>query len=250
MTKRIYGWKPDHPDYRDLYFQARFGFEQLPQSVDLRDQCSPVEDQKALASCTANALVGAMEFLHLKKGYPPVDLSRLFIYYNERALHGQTAHDWGATLRDGVKTLVKRGVCEEGLWPYDVKRFAEKPPQVCYQKAKFRQLESYHRVVSLNDMRSCLAEGYPFVFGFSVYESFESDKVATTGVVPMPKKSEAYLGGHAVMAVGYDDRLKCFIVRNSWGSKWGQKGYCLMSYSYLDNDDLATDLWTLRSAEG
>jgi len=99
-------------------------------------------------------------------------------------------------------------------------------------------------------MRSCLAEGFPFVFGFSVYESFESDRVKSTGVVPMPKKGEKYLGGHAVMAVGYDQVRERFIVRNSWGARWGVDGYCYMPYAYLDNDDLATNFWTLRVAEG
>ena len=95
-------------------------------------------------------------------------------------------------------------------------------------------------------MKGCLAAGYPFVFGFAVYESFESKEVAQSGVVPMPKPGERVLGGHAVMAVGYDDEQRNFIVRNSWGSGWGQDGYFLMPYHYLHDPNLASDFWTVR----
>jgi C1A family cysteine protease len=245
-----YGWVPDRPDHRDqLYAAIAAPPRTLPSAVDLRATCSPVEDQGRLGSCTANALVGNLEFLEKKAGRTVTDLSRLFVYYNERVLEGSVNEDAGAMIRDGVKTLVKLGVCAEKKWGYDIAKFAVKPTAACFRQALTHQLESYHRLVTLQDMLSCLAEGYPFVFGFSVYEAFESTTVAKSGQLNLPKRSEKALGGHAVMAVGYDDATKRFLVRNSWGKDWGQQGYFTMPYAYLDDRNLADDLWTLRVLE-
>jgi C1A family cysteine protease len=245
-----YGWIPDRPDQRDrLYAAIAAPPRRLPAQVDLRAGCSPVEDQGELGSCTANALVGGLEFLEKKAGQPVTDLSRLFVYYNERVMEGTVNEDAGAMLRDGVKSLVKQGVCTEMIWPYVISKFAVKPPAACYRQALTHQVLSYHRILSLREMRQCLAEGYPFVFGFTVYESFESDAVARTGRVRLPKPAERALGGHAVLAVGYDDAKKRFTVRNSWGADWGLAGYFTMPYGYLSNRDLADDFWTLRAME-
>ena len=245
-----YGWTPDRPDQRDkLYAAIAAPPARLPSSVDLRPQCSPVENQLALGSCTANALVGSLEFLEGKAGRPVTDLSRLFIYYNERSIEGTVNEDSGAMIRDGVKSLVKQGVCAEDSWPYDIAKFAVPPPAACYRAALDHQVTSYHRILTLQEMRQCLAEGFPFVFGFTVYESFESATVARTGVVNMPKAGEKVLGGHAVVAVGYNDAAKRFLIRNSWGADWGQQGYFTMPYAYLDNRNLADDFWTLRAME-
>src|SRR6185295_1710420 len=138
--------------------------------VDLSLGCSPVEDQGTLGSCTANALVGNLEFLYNKAGHPVTDLSRLFIYYNERVMEGTIGEDAGAMIRDGVKSLVNLGVCTEKKWPYTIGKFTKKPPAACFKEAARRQVTSYHRILTLKEMKQCLAEGYPFVFGFSVYE--------------------------------------------------------------------------------
>jgi C1A family cysteine protease len=201
------------------------------------------------ASCTANALVGSLEFLEIKAGHAVTDLSRLFVYYNERAMEGTVNEDAGAMIRDGVKTLVKLGVCTEKKWPYVISKFTKKPTAVCYKEAGNHQVVSYHRVVGLQQMKQCLAEGYPFVFGFSVYESFESDAVAKSGKLDLPKPKEKQLGGHAVMAVGYDEASQRVLVRNSWGTDWGLKGYFTMPYGYISNANLADDFWTLRMME-
>ena len=152
-------------------------------------------------------------------------------------------------LRDGIKTLAKQGVCSEAKWPYTIAKFKVKPTPSCYKEALTHQITSYQRLQTLDEMRACLAEGFPFVFGFTVYESFESQQVAQTGVVPMPKPGERVLGGHAVMAVGYDDSKKKFTVRNSWGESWGIKGYFTMPYDYLANRDLSDDFWVIRRGE-
>jgi C1A family cysteine protease len=150
-------------------------------------------------------------------------------------------------IRDGIKSVASQGVCPEPEWPYLISKFTEKPPAKAYQDAQSDRAVSYQSLVQdLSQMRGCLASGYPFVFGFTVYESFESPAVAQTGHVPMPGPSERAVGGHAVVAVGYDDASQTFLVRNSWGAGWGMAGYFTMPYTYLVQPGLADDLWTIR----
>lgn len=245
-----YGWVPDLPDQRDLLYGAAHPTPaELPPLVDLRPQCSPVENQGNLNSCTANALVGALEFLEKKDGVPFADLSRLFVYYNERVLEHAVRSDSGAMLRDGIKTLNHQGVCTEKNWPYNIPGFKAKPAAACFREALTHRITSYQRLLTLDQMRSCLAEGFPFVFGFTVYKNFESKETAASGVLNLPQPGEQVLGGHAVLAVGYDDAGKRFIVRNSWGAAWGQQGYFTMPYDYLADRNLSDDFWTIRRSE-
>lgn len=251
IRKSAYGWIPDIPDRRDhLYGVVRKIPVKLPAKVDLRPWCSPVENQEDLGSCTANALAGALEFLMRKDNVTFADMSRLFIYYNERVIEHSVKTDSGAMIRDGIKTLVKQGACLEKSWPYTIAKFAVKPPNACYIEALDYQILSYSRLNTLDEMRACLGDGYPFAFGFSVYEGFETEQVAETGVVNMPGKGERMLGGHAVLAVGYDDAIQRVIVRNSWGVGWGKDGYFTMPYAYVADRNLSDDFWTIRRGEG
>jgi C1A family cysteine protease len=217
----------------------------LPKKVDLQAKCSPVEDQGRLGSCTANSLVGALEFLEKKDGVPFVDLSRLFVYYNERVIESTVDED------NGIKSLAKQGVCPEQQWPYIVDKttFKKKPSAGCYTAAKKHRIISYLRINTVDEMRSCLADGFPFVFGFTVCESFESRAVAKSGVLNMPKRKERVVGGHAVMVAGYNDREKRFLIRNSWGSDWGRKGCFTMPFAYLADRNLSDDFWIIRASE-
>ena len=247
---RGYGWVPDLPDQRDyLYSAVQRVPPALPSHVDLRPFCSKIEDQGNLGSCSANALAGALEFLEIKDKVHYADLSRLFIYYNERVIEHSVKSDSGAMLSDGIKTLAKQGACIEKKWPYVVSRFAAKPNAACYKEASDHQITSYHRILALDEMRTCLAEGFPFVFGFTVYESFETPQVARSGIAGMPQPGERVVGGHAVVAVGYDDLQKRLIVRNSWGPQWGMKGYFTMPYAYVADRNLSDDFWTIRRGE-
>ncbi|PIP19434.1 MAG: peptidase [Candidatus Omnitrophica bacterium CG08_land_8_20_14_0_20_41_16] len=239
-----YGWVPDVPDQRDFLYKAIKPLARVKKSADLSKYCSPVEYQGRLGSCTAQALAGNLEFLDNKLDGTYADVSRLFIYYNERALNSTVEYDSGSSLRGGIKTLKNDGVCVERLWPYVIRRFDRKPPFKCYEEASKHRIVSYHRITGLPEMLACLSEGYPFVFGFTVYESFESAKVAKTGVAQMPRRDERVLGGHAVMAVGYSQADKRFLVRNSWGGKWGISGYFTLPFRYLEV--LAADFWTVR----
>lgn len=243
--KRKYGYIPDLGDHRDFKYTIEKPIL-LPISVDLRSLMPPVYDQGQLGSCTANAIAGAIQFEQIKQKIKTFIPSRLFIYYNERVIENTIASDSGSQIRDGIKSVNSQGVCPEAEWPYIESRFIKKPTAKAYKDALKNQVLQYQAInQSLNDLKTCLASGYPFVFGFTVYDSFESDEVAKTGIVNLPSKSEQSQGGHAVVCVGYDDISKRFIVRNSWAADWGQQGYFTMPYEYILNNDLADDFWKI-----
>jgi C1A family cysteine protease len=248
-TVAHYGWIPDLPDQRDhLYAAPPPVLSTLPTAVDLTPDCPPVYDQGQLGSCTANGIAGAIEFDQMKQKLPDIFTpSRLYIYYNERVIEGTVATDSGAMIRDGIKTVGHDGACHEALWPYDVAQFATKPADAAYADGKQHVAVTYQRVArNLAQMKGCIAAGYPFVFGFSVYASFESPEVAKTGHASMPASSEQLLGGHCVDAVGYDDANQWWICRNSWGTGWGMQGYFTLPYAYLTQRSLSSDFWTIR----
>ena len=251
LTAHQLGYHRDHPDARDRTFVADASvIATLPASVDLSKTPyePPIVDQRPLASCSAHAIGAMFAFVAAKEARPPVVPSRLFIYYNERRVEGTTATDSGAKIRDGIKTIAKLGVCHEDLWPYDAAQFAAQPTPPCYENALANQAIEYFRISGgLPDLKACLAAGYPFVFGMSIYSNFFTPETAQTGEGRMPGPSDVLLGGHAVTAVGYDDATQQFLLRNSTGTQWGMKGYFTLPYAFLESKHLANDFWTLRS---
>ena len=244
-----FGWKPDIPDHRDFYHISR-DVKKLPRVVDLSKSMKLCYNQGRLGSCTANAIAGAVQYCRRKQRQSAFMPSRLFIYYGERVLENSVAYDAGAYIRDGMKVINSLGVCNEVLWPYLVDKFTVKPSDVAFKRALLCQSIKYERVLQTeSDLCSCLAGGFPVVFGFSVYESFQSLQVVASGMVPMPAPSERFLGGHAVLLVGYDLDKRLWKVRNSWGIHWGCSGYMFMPFEYLVSDNLAADFWTLTLTE-
>ena len=240
-----YHWRRDPPDARDHLFAAAPGT--LPTSIDLRQYCSAIEDQGQLGSCTGNAIAGAIELIDRKRG-KNLDVSRLFIYYQERLLEGTVNYDSGAYIRDGFKAVNKLGAPLEVYWPYIINRFATRPSAQATADAAKRKVTAYQRCANFTAVKSALAAGNPVVIGFDVYESFESDAVARTGQMPYPNTAtEQLLGGHAVCLVGYKDSTQKFIARNSWGTSWGDHGYFYMPYQVIQNASMSSDFWTMSS---
>jgi C1A family cysteine protease len=245
-----YGWKKSNKSLVGVPKYEAPHMATLPKSVDLTQYCPPVYDQGNLGSCTANAAAAMSQFLMIKHGLGDYMPSRLALYWWNRFQEKTVNQDSGASLYDAMNTLVKYGVPHENLWPYitEGNRFIVKPTKDVWSDGYWHSIDKGMSVVqNLTVMKTCLAQGYPFMFGFLVYQSFESEVVARTGIMPMPGYRDAVLGGHAVMAVGYDDSMGMFKIRNSWGNTWGLNGYFYMPYNYIISQNLADDFWTARN---
>lgn len=287
MSERVHefgmGWLPDLPDFRDFTAEQKDVAPMLatvagpskttvrktkptvaPKTMDLRPWCSPIENQGSLGSCTANAGVGLVEYFEFRAFGRYLDASRLFLYKATRDLLGWTG-DSGAHLRTTMAALVLFGVPPEKYWPYDVARFDQEPSGFCYAFAQNYQAIKYYRLDTpgltptalLQKIKAGLRAGLPAMFGFTVYHSYT--QAGTTGKIPFPCPGESVVGGHAVVAVGYDDAMKiangspgggtttgALLIRNSWGTGWGSAGYGWLPYEYVLRGQ-ATDWWSLMS---
>ena len=233
--------KPSLPDDRDYIYRSD-NTEVLRESVDLREWDTIVESQDSLGSCSSNAITNAYE-LCVNRMYSEyfTHLSRLFIYYNTRNEFGDIQKDNGMFLRDGMKSLNKFGVCSELLWPYIINNFDDKPSEECYEDAKKRKILKYQKLISIYYITEVLNSNKPVVFGMEIYDSFMNlnDRIST---VNLPSRKEKSLGGHAMCMVGYDSEKRLFLAKNSFGSNWGDNGYCWISYDYLRQEGY--DIWT------
>lgn len=249
------GGKKDAFDSRDHWYDVPSRFTRsAPRRVDLRRAFPPIYHQGKLESCSANAVAAMMWFhaLRHRDDRAAIRPSRLFIYYNSRRLGRCTRWNTPVSLRNVYRAIRKWGACPEHLWRYDPRHVARRPPEHCYAASDRTRVVKYERIKrDLTALRACLAEGLPFTFGMSLFDSFYTTRaLRTVGAAPMPTSSEGQRGGHAVLAVGYDDRRQRFIVRNSWGARWGDGGYFTLPYEFfearIDGQSLAWDFWTLR----
>jgi C1A family cysteine protease len=250
---RIYNHKKGLPDPRDLKFSVMLRMsakQNLPIVLDLRTlnpKLIPgVLDQGSLGSCTANACSNALRYLLRKEKVKDWQPSRLYIYWYTRFLEGTVNEDSGAYIRTTMTAVHTYGACDEKILPYNINKFKNKPSNSATRAATPHTRDFKYLSVdpTLLAIRQCLHAGFPIIFGMEVYESFETEHVTTTGIVPMPNKAiEELLGGHAVTLFGYDDTKKQFIVMNSWGASWGDKGYFYLPYDYLP---YMSDLWTMK----
>jgi hypothetical protein len=248
--RKLCGYKyAGRPDGARDYATDDFAQEQLPGKVDLRTFMSDVENQGQLNSCVANAVAGAYEYLakrHL--GEDSYDVSRLFLYYNARARSGLHNEDSGSMISDAIDSLKEQGACSEQTWPYDEPIVNEQPADDAYAEAAGFVVQSSELVpTDLYAWKHALAEGYPIVFGCLLFDSFDAGR---KGKIPMPTPNEQGReehGGHAMLCVGYSDKDRVFIVRNSWGTEWGDRGYCYMPYDYLMSPTFNSgDSWIIR----
>lgn len=275
--RRGLGWLPDYPDHRDYTPESeavepllqqtavpKLAAEAAPASVDLRQWCAPIEDQGQIGSCTAHAGVGMLEYFERKLHGKHLDGSRRFLYKVTRAL-GRLEGDSGAFLRTTIGAMVLFGVPPEDYWPYAEAEYDEEPPPFCYAFAQSYQALKYYRLDPpgakrdelLGRIKSHLASQLPAMFGFTVYGSIAD--AGDDGKIPAPGRGDKVEGGHAVMAVGYDDALKvenrdgeqttgAVLIRNSWGRQWGEDGYGWLPYDYVLRG-LADDWWVLIENE-
>ena len=277
--KRLsFGWIPDGPDLRDYDEKAKSIKSMLksigvadaskvatPPSVDLRCWCSRIEDQEDIGSCTANAGVGLVEFFERKAFSKHIDASRLFLYKVTRNLQGWTG-DTGAYLRDTMKAMVLFGIPPEDYWQYITSDFEKEPTAFCYAFAQNYQAIEYYRLdppgisrqALISRIKVNLSASLPSMFGFTVYDSIV--QAQNDGKIPFPSAGEKRRGGHAVVAVGYDDEVEikndndgsattgAFLIRNSWGEGWGDQGYGWLPYDYIMRW-LAVDWWSLLKNE-
>lgn len=249
-----YSWFPDRGDPRDNYLQAS---HHVPVRIDPNTVIDlsgkfdiPIWNQDPFGSCTLFSSVFTDIFCAMVAGREALkNPAFLMPYYNMRAIEKSgSTNDAGGTLRNALKALKLWGVCDEKFWPYDKAHFALKPDEHAQKDGAKHKVEEYLRVnQSLNEMVYCLMQGYPFVFGFSVPQSFE-DETGFTGILKMPKASETMLGGHAIACVGVDYPKRVFKIRNSWSPLWGDRGYFSMPFDFALDDDLCDDFWTTRKA--
>lgn len=233
--------KPSVPDERDYVYYSDTN-SVLRNFVDLREWDTIVESQDSLGSCSSNALTNAYELM-VKQEYSEYykQLSRLFIYYNTREEYGSITEDSGMFLRDGLKSLSKLGVCSEELWPYDIDKFDDHPTDDCYEDAKKRKILKYQKLESNYYITEVLNNNKPVVFGMEIYDSFMNlnERIST---VNLPSRKEKTRGGHAMCMVGYDLDQRLFLAKNSFGSDWGDNGYCWIPFDYIKQEGY--DIWT------
>jgi C1A family cysteine protease len=249
--RHIFGWRRDLPDHRDRVASMSLTAAAPPASADLRPRCPPVRDQGGIGSCVANATLEAMGFLYTRIGLVDPQLSRLFTYWHTRAYEGTPpGEDAGCQIRCAMKVLRALGSCLEEVWPYvdDGKRFAVEPSAAARDEALRHQVLLYYRCPSLSTVKASIAQGFPVVFGFAVPETIYAAEVERTGDVPFPTPALGFVGGHAVLAVGYDDATQKIRFQNSWGSAWGDAGFGTLPYRYF-SEGLADDFWSLRAEE-
>lgn len=273
------GWLPDYPDFRDYTVEeesvktmlaptgtVKAKAVAIPLTVDLRPWFSPIENQGSLGSCTANAGVGMVEYFERKAFGKHLDASRLFLYKVTRNMLHWTG-DTGAFLRSTMGAMVLFGLPPEEYWPYIIADFEKEPTAFCYAYAQNYQAISYYRLdppgitkaALLTQIKTNLAGNLPSMFGFTVYNSI--NQASASGKIPYPTAGEKIAGGHAIVAVGYDDNMKikntnagavetkgALLIRNSWGTGWGSAGYGWLPYEYVLKG-LAVDWWSLIKQE-
>lgn len=262
-----WGYRPDIPDIRD--FPARSVLRlraagDRPSTIDLRMNMPEVFDQGRIGSCVSQSVAALVWHARSQVEGRVAVPSRPFIYYASRVREGTVPIDNGQYIRTAMKVLSHEGAAPEYMWGHELdendlpdsswlfpksSRWIRKPTKRVYTEAERWQTLVYYRVNSVDDMLNCLADGFPFTFGFAVYRSFYGSDGRPQVVTPMPHSTEKMLGGHAVVAVGYDDNRRMFLCRNSWGTDVQDKGHYWMPYSYLGNANLASDVWTIRDVE-
>jgi C1A family cysteine protease len=247
MEKRILtGWKRQKEDSRDYKYKLDPTIE-LPPSASVEKYLPAPRDQKSIGACVSFAVTGAIECLEKKNKDKFVGLSELFVYWGGRVIEGTELIDDGLDIRDGIKSVIRNGVCPRSMWPYKASLLYKKPSQKCFDNGSDHQITAYYSVNTMRGLREAIYNGNPVVCGIDCFESILSDEAERTGIVEMPTEYEEYTGGHAILLTKYDDLKQQFTFRNSWG-KWGKSGNGCLPYDYIRK--YAADFWVILSGEG
>lgn len=254
-TLHKYTWHPSRPSLNAVQFKAILRASTLPPSVDLSTLMPPIYDQLQLGSCVDNAVAAACQYMDKYEKNTVVEMpSRLFLYYGARSLEGTVNSDSGSSVADGCNAAKKWGYPDESLYPYNISKFKQKPPDSVYKAALPQAITQYSQVSQDEvSIKSALYQQIPVLFGFTVYSSLESDSTSKTGDIPYPNSDDLRrgpLGGHCILIVGYDDTRQVFLIRNSWGTSWGRSGYGTMPYRYVLSPDLSSDFWIITKVPG
>ena len=253
----LYGWQPSPQTIKEEQKFENFLKSEENRDVigvsesiiDWRSFCSPIENQQDIGSCVANAIVSNLEFLEIKAGYKYVDLSRMFLYYNARLEDNSTNLDRGSNISLAFATLRKHGVCSEASYPYDPSKVFMRPSWKAYQEAFRHNLTQSYKIQSTGnnlhyDILTALRSCHPVVFGTELWDEFRN----CSGLVSMPDQSKTSIGRHAMLIVGVNLDKRHYIVRNSWGTNWGDKGYCYFPFEYFDKVD-TFEFWTATKTQ-
>jgi|SRR6202142_1028166 len=244
--ERKFGAKRDAHDVRDrMYRGARAPFA-VPQQIDLRAFGGPVKDQGEEGSCTGHAFSSAREWIARKYERTSPVLSPQYLYVEELIADGSFPRDEGAMPRTACQVLTALGCCETALYPYVAGEITKPTAEQSANAVKYKT-GAYHRIGTLADFLTCLADRtpWPVLAGFTVYDSFLSQQVADTGIMPIPKPGEQQQGGHEVLCLGYDLVKQVALIQNSWGDAWGEKGFFWMPFATISSPD--TDLWMVHT---
>ncbi len=221
----------------------------VPQHVDLRPLCSPVEDQGKTNSCTANAIVGALEYHQRKAGMPMTDMSRMFVYFNARKLSDTQGQDTGSFIHHVMASVLAYGACEERMWPFEPAMTLTEPTQAAYKNALKYEAVQYARTELGNSAMAAVAAGLPVVFGTYLPSAYYKE-AAQTGIMPVDaNRARRPDGGHAMLIVGYDVPGRYWLVRNSWGPSYADGGYFKIPFETLQSYSDPSHFWTIGAIE-
>jgi len=250
QQRHLHGYRPGRYDPRDHKFELHVRPIRKPPQAEVNPSVlSIVFDQGDLGSCVANGNVMLWETVRRILGNPEVEMSRLWLYAKGRDLEGTPLdEDSGMQVRDALKVMASLGLPHEELWPYDISKFNVEPPAEADADAAQHKILVYRACPSPDAIKQSIIEGFPVVFGTTLYDSFESDETAQTGIIKAPGPTEAVVGGHCMVIIGYDDQRRLFHLRNSYGTGWGEEGDGWLDYWYFQSG-AAGDAWTVRQEQ-
>tara|TARA_B110000208_G_C11799546_1_gene441260 strand:- start:2051 stop:2863 length:813 start_codon:yes stop_codon:yes gene_type:complete len=249
IDTKMYGWIPDHPNYNDNTYDAPIKNLLINRKIDLRLNCPGICNRKNIGSSVAHAICYVYEYNIIKHDMNNIFIpSKLFLYFNQRLLKHTQEFDCGSSIRDGLSILDKIGICSEVVYPYDISLIYDKPSDEIYEEASHNKGIEYYKIKPIiTNIKTLLQDSIPIIFGFGIYSSFENQVSDNGFTIKIPQENEKFIGGSCGVCVGFNDEKQAFIIMNSKGVEWGDKGYFYMPYLYLTNNNLCSNFWIIKN---